>query len=319
MSRIQVRSHHTRAVLQALLVTFLWSTSWVLIKVGLKDEIPALTFAGLRYTLAFLCLLPIALHQREKHLAGLRSLSPVGWLRLAVLGLILYSIAQGAQFVGLAHLPAITVNLLLSVTTIVVALLGIVFLREYPRPVQWIGVGVYLLGVLIFFYPIALPQGQAQAILVVIMGMLGNAVGSLLGRWLNREGTLTPLAITVASMGIGAPVLLGVGILTQGLPALSLSSWLLIAWLAVVNTAFAFTLWNQTMRTLSAVESSIINNMMMVQIPLLAWLFLGEAIGLKAGVGFTIAGIGILIVQLRGIPTLPFRRREAITGIKETV
>jgi len=37
-------SPHLRAVLQALFVTFLWSTSWVLIKLGLKD-IPPLTFA----------------------------------------------------------------------------------------------------------------------------------------------------------------------------------------------------------------------------------------------------------------------------------
>ena len=44
-------SAHTRAVLQALLVTFLWSTSWVLIKFGLTG-IPPLTFAGLRYSLA---------------------------------------------------------------------------------------------------------------------------------------------------------------------------------------------------------------------------------------------------------------------------
>ena len=49
-------SPHTRAVLQALLVTFLWSTSWVLIKIGLAD-IPALTFAGLRYVLALLVLI----------------------------------------------------------------------------------------------------------------------------------------------------------------------------------------------------------------------------------------------------------------------
>ena len=44
------RSPHVRAVVQALFVTFFWSTSWVLIKFGLKD-IPALPFAGLRYTL----------------------------------------------------------------------------------------------------------------------------------------------------------------------------------------------------------------------------------------------------------------------------
>ena len=41
--------------LQAVIVTFLWSTSWVLIKLGL-EEIPAINFAGLRYTLAFLIL-----------------------------------------------------------------------------------------------------------------------------------------------------------------------------------------------------------------------------------------------------------------------
>ena len=51
------RTPHLTAVFQALFVTFLWSTSWVLIKIGLTD-IPALTFAGLRYGLAFLCLLP---------------------------------------------------------------------------------------------------------------------------------------------------------------------------------------------------------------------------------------------------------------------
>jgi hypothetical protein len=39
-------SEHTVAVLQAVLVVFLWATSWVLIKTGLHDHaIPALTFA----------------------------------------------------------------------------------------------------------------------------------------------------------------------------------------------------------------------------------------------------------------------------------
>jgi len=46
------RSPRLRAILQALIVTFLWSTSWVLIKIGLED-IPAVTFAGLRYFLFY--------------------------------------------------------------------------------------------------------------------------------------------------------------------------------------------------------------------------------------------------------------------------
>jgi len=48
-----------KAIVLALLVTFLWSTSFILIKWGLAEN-PPLTYAGLRYTLAFLCLLPFA-------------------------------------------------------------------------------------------------------------------------------------------------------------------------------------------------------------------------------------------------------------------
>ena len=98
---------HRRAVLQALLVTFLWSTSWVLIKIGL-EEIPAATFAGLRYTLAFFCLLPFALRRTASETA--RGLTRRDWVHLVLLGLVFYTLTQGAQFVGLDYLPAVTVN-----------------------------------------------------------------------------------------------------------------------------------------------------------------------------------------------------------------
>ncbi len=68
-------SPHLTAVVQALFVAFLWATSWVLIKIGL-GEIPALTFAGLRFTLAAMCLLPLAL--RPVHRTALRGLPAFG-------------------------------------------------------------------------------------------------------------------------------------------------------------------------------------------------------------------------------------------------
>ena len=75
--------------------------------------------------------------------------------------------------------------------------------------------------------------------------------------------------------------------------------WLLILWLAVVNTAFAFTLWNHTLRTLSAVESSIINSLMMPQIALLAFVFLGEALTLRELAGLILVALGVIVVQLQ--------------------
>lgn len=289
-------SSHSKAVLQALLVTFLWSTSWVFIKFGLAD-IPALTFAGLRYTAAFLCLLPFAL--RPANLDPLRRLSPWGWGRLVMLGLLFYTVTQGSQFLGLAYLPAISVNLLLSFTTVMVALLGIALLAEYPARFQWGGMALYGLGASIFFYPASFPPDQRFGIIITLVGVTANALSSVLGRYINRSGDIPPLSVTVVSMGVGAAVLLAIGILSQGLPPLSLLNWAVIGWLAVVNTAFAFTLWNQTMRTLSAMESSLINNTMMIQIPVLALIFLRESITWREGLGMVLAGIGIVIVQLR--------------------
>ena len=76
----------------------------------------------------------------------------------------------------------------------------------------------------------------------------------------------------------------------------------IILWLALVNTAFAFTLWNHTLRTLSAVESSIINGTMMIWIPILAVIFLSETITAKEVVGLVLTGLGTLVVQLRKSP-----------------
>ena len=295
-----IRTAHTAAVLQALFVTFLWSTSWVLIKVGLKD-IPALPFAGLRYLLAFLCLLPFA--WRWGHLAQLRALSPRDWLKLVALGLLYIAVAQGAQFLGLSYLPAITVSLLLNFTPAVVALLGILLLSERPTRMQWGGIVLYLAGTLLYFFPMSVLGSEAFGMAVVVMGVLTNAISAVLGRQVNREKKLHPIAVTVASMGVGSVALLLFGVSVQGVPTISPDGWLVVGWLAVVNTAFAFPLWNHTLRTLSAVESSIINSTMLVQIALLAWLFLGEELTAQQIGGMVMVGLGMLIVQLRRLPT----------------
>ncbi len=284
-------SSHLRAVLQALFVTFLWATSWVLIKIGLGG-IPALTFAGLRYTLAFLILIP---YVRSK----LRGVPRHLWRRLVVLGLIMYTVTQGAQFVALSYLPAVTVSLLMSFSAVATMLLGSVVLGERPTRQQVGGMALYLVGVIIYFFPVALPEGQAIGVLITLIAVLSNAVASVMGREINRDSGLPPSVITAFSMGIGSLALLGSGVALQGIPPLKPTHWLIILWLAAVNTAFAFTVWNHTLRTLSALESSLINNTLLIQIAVLAWLFLGETITTQQGVGMLLAGAGILIVQLK--------------------
>ena len=288
---------HAIAVVQALFVTFLWATSWVLIKIGLED-IPALTFAGLRYGLATLVLLPFVL--RGEPLAALRALPARTWRALVVLGLVWYALTQGAQFLALAYLPAATASLVLSFSPVLVALGAAAALGERVVLRQSLGIGVYLVGALVYFSPAALPRDQLVGLGIAVVGLLANAAASVLGRSVNRTATVSPVVVTVVSMAVGSAALLGTGLTLQGLPALSLQSWAIIAWLAVVNTALAFTLWNATLRHLSAVESSVVNNTMLVQIAILAWLFLGESLSAGQIVGICLAAVGALIVQLRG-------------------
>jgi drug/metabolite transporter (DMT)-like permease len=289
-------SQSITAVLQAVFVTILWASSWVLIKFGLRADLPALTFAGLRYVLAFLCLSPLVLLS-SRNRALLRSFTRRDWGRLAVLGVIFYTLTQGSQFLSLAYLPAAMASLLLNLTPLVVGLFGIIFLHEHPSPRQWIGIVLTVIGVAVYFLPVGVAGIPGIGLFVALAGVFSNAVSSLLGRQVNRLANHSPLVITFISMGIGAFLLLVIGILTQGVGRLDLQSWLLIIWLAVINTAFAFTLWNHTLRTLSAVESSVINSLMMPQIAVLAFVFLGETLNGREIIGLILVSLGVTIVQ----------------------
>jgi drug/metabolite transporter (DMT)-like permease len=294
MKKLNFESRWT-AIALALFVVFLWATSWVLIKIGLED-IPALTFAGLRYFFAFLLLLPFFL--MTKGTSGFAGLTRTKLLKLAGLGLLLYSITQGAQFMALAYMPAVTVNLLWSFSPVAVVFLGLRFLDERPTLVQLLGVILAAAGAVIYFYPTTFPSSYQIGILASLVGILANAGASVLGREVNRSKEITPLVITVISMGIGSVSLLVVGVWLQGLPNIGLQGWLIIAWLAAINTALAFTLWNFTLRSITATESSVINGTMLIWIPILAVIFLNEPLSQKEILGLIAAGVGTIIVQV---------------------
>jgi drug/metabolite transporter (DMT)-like permease len=289
------------SVLLACFVTFLWSTSYILIKLGFQDQLPALPFAGLRFTLAWACLVPFLLADPTSR-RTVKQLTLFQWGQLLALGLIGYTLTQGAQFLSLSLLPATTVSLLLSLTPLLVALASARLLQEPPTLFQWGGVLLASGGVLLYFFPFRLPSIALVAISIALLGVCANTAAAVVGRQVNRQ-KLPVLVVTGISMGIGALVLFGTGITVQGMGVLSPSQWLLIGWLATINTALAFTLWNRTLQTLSAVESSVINGLMLPQIALLAWLFLEEGLTLRQilGLGLVVAGTFLVQVSVRRV------------------
>ena len=291
---------HRIAVFQALFVVFLWATSWVFVKIGLKD-IPPVTFAGLRYFTAFLILAVFLLFSEAKH--EVKQLSKRMWQRLVLLGILMYAATQGAVFVTLDYLPAVTTNLLMSFSTIGVATLSIFWLSEKPNWLQWGGILLAISGAMIYFLPVSIRQSQMVGVIVGLAGMTTNVISSVLGREINRAEAHHPLLVTVISMGAGSILLLVAGFAIEQPPVMTLQGWGIILWLALANTAFAFTLWNHTLRTLTATQSSVIGGTMMIWVPILAYLFIGENITSKEILGLVVTGIGTLIVQLRKFPS----------------
>lgn len=297
MSTAKDHKNHLGAVSQALLVTFLWSTSWVLIKFGLKADLPSVTFAGLRYTLAALCLLPFTL-LNPIHRQTLRGLSAGTWWELSLLGVVFYTLTQGAQFVSLSFLPSATLSLLLNFSPVIIAFYGMASRSESTSLTQWSGILVTVIGALIYFLPLSIEGNHIPGLLAAFVALLANATSSIFGRYINTQDRLNPLVVTSISMGIGGILMLVIGISTQGMGTLNLTQWAIIGWLAVVNTAIAFTLWNKSLQTLTAVESSIINGTMLPQIAILAWIFLDEPLRGREILGLVLVLIGTLIVQL---------------------
>jgi drug/metabolite transporter (DMT)-like permease len=289
-------SRHTIGVLEGLFVAFLWSSSYVLIKLGLKS-IPALTFAGLRYILAVGVLVPFVL--RSSSFGALKALSLRDWFNLILLGIVWYALTPGSQYLGLKFLPAVTVSMLINFAPIVVALSGMVLLGESLTREQWGGIGLYLVGLVIYFLPASLGTTKLVGLAIMIICVLSNAGSTVLGRYVNHDEQIPSVVVTFVSMAVGAIALLAGGLTYQGLPTLSINGWGLVVVLAVVNTALAYTLWNRALQVLTAVEASIILSTILVQVAVFGWVFLGEAITLREGVGLFFVGIGTLIVQFR--------------------
>lgn len=285
-------SSRCRGRLLAFVVTVLWSSSWVLIRVGLDEtELRPLTFAGLRYFLAAFVLTPWILRgtRQRTHTGGGEGLGRWWWAPLVALGVVQYALTQGSQFVAIEAQPAATTSLVLAATPMLVAVGG-VFLDEPPRSGHLVGAVLAVVGAVIYFRGDlgASPVGMVAAGVTVF----SNAGSVLIGRSVNRQRHLDAGVVTIVSMSIGAVMLLGVGVAVEGIPDLGARSLAILGWLSVVNTAAAFTMWNTALRQLPAIDAAAIQNTMGIQIPLLAWIALDQPLGAAELAGLGCAALG---------------------------
>lgn len=283
------------AIGQALFVTVLWSSSFIIIKFGL-EEIPPLTYAGLRYSIASIILLGIIFSQ-PKMRASLRNRSRRWWAMLFLYGCIYITITQGTQFLALLYLPAITFSLILNLTPIIVLIFAVPWLGERPSKLETILIILGIFGVILYFLPLDFAGISILGLFIAIISLLANSGSAIVGRAINRVRDTPTLVITGIMMSTGSLFLMLFSLVLETQVSLSPISWFYILWLAIFNTALAFTLWNRSMGILRAIDMTLINSTMMPQIVILSIIFLGEFPDTIDWIGLIILAISVTAVQ----------------------
>jgi drug/metabolite transporter (DMT)-like permease len=283
------------ALAEALAVVVLWSASPILVKLLLPYLSPT-ELAGARYLVAGLCLAPLVWVRSRGLLA---SLGGAVWLRLALMGVLAYTIGNSLFFTGLKTLPATTSVYLLNIIPLATLVMGALWLKESPRPWQWLGVVLAISGGLIFF-----GGGRAQAgwgepgaLAAGTLGGLALAAFGILGRSLARRQTVDSISLSALPMVMGGGLLVLFDPPPLRLPA---SAWLNLAWLTLVNSALAYILWNHALQRLQAFEISLVSNLMPMGTALLAPSLLAETVAGRMWAGMGVSLIGVVMVGLAG-------------------
>lgn len=278
-------------LLTALLVTVIWSSSFVIVKFGLETLGP-LTIAGLRYLLGAVALLPFMFFRKAES----KPISGSMWLRLVLIGISSYTIGNGALFWGLKYIPATTGSFLMGLIPLLVMIGGALFLREIPTGWQVLGVLISLLGSGLFFWG-GLEPGEPLGIAIVALGLVGFMAFSLLGRGIARERSLDTLVLTTIPLLIGGLISVVLALALEGLPQFTPRSILVVAWLALINTSLGYLLYNHALRDLTALEMNTVMNLTPLFTALFSWLLLGERLIGYQGVGMLVMIAGVILVQ----------------------
>ena len=286
------------------LTPFFWSVNWVLGR-GLHHEIPPMAMTFFRWFFAILILAPFAWpHVRRDWPVIARH-----WRALLGLGAIGIGTHNALAYLGLNYTTATNGVILNSFIPVMIVTFAWIFLRERLKPWQVAGIAISLAGVLAI-----LSQGSLATLvafrlnagdLLVILSMAMWASYTIALRW--RPQGLHPLSFlfTIAVIGDLCVLPLWLGELALGRhPAWSIEAFAALVIVALFSSVLAYIFWNRGVEQVGAAVAGLFVHLMPVFGVILAWLFLGETLGLHhvAGIALILAGIAITSRAGRATP-----------------
>ena len=286
-----------RALLTAVVTTFLWSGSYILNKLAFQEGIGPLTLSGLRYLIASLILFLLGKGGRK---AGGTAVSP---FLIALLGILGYAVAQGLQYVGQSYLTPTQSSLFLSVgNTAMVMLADRLWLRENQTNWDFAKMLLLFAGISMYYYPWGTGAFSAAGLLFMLLSSVGYALNMTINRRLLTTRKIEAGALVARPMLVGAAVLLAAGLALEGVPVVTGRLVLILVYLSGVSGALGFYLWTKSQAHLTAFEMSGINNLLLIEIALMDFLAFGRS--------FTALQIAAILVVFAAVVSIQTSRKK---------
>ena len=184
-----------------LLFTLLWASAAIAIKFGLLSTTP-LALATIRFILAGgILFLFVYVIKRNRYPTKKE------WLPLLILGLLNTTIYLGATFWALESVSAGLFNLIVTTNPFLVALLSAMWLKRGIKKLEWLGMVIAFIGLLIASIP-SLSNSSATAVglMTLCVGMFSMALGSVYFKKANLQ--ISGLVINTWQVLIGGIILL---------------------------------------------------------------------------------------------------------------
>jgi drug/metabolite transporter (DMT)-like permease len=275
-----------RVDVTAIAFVLVWSSGYVVGALA-TQVIPPLAVTLWRFGVAAVVLAIIARIRGERWPRG-RQLVAV-----ATAGIPLFAIQFGALYTALADgMPASTTALIACSSPLLVAVIGVCARWERLRPVQWVGIGLGVIGVAVTLADRVGRPPNATALTWALLGLAGLAVGTAMQARLKSTAgpasiAATELAVAFVVLAVWAPLR---GSLAIPLTVHGLGSF---AWVALVTGVGAPLLLFALIRQRGATRASSFLFAVPAVTAIAAWPILGTPPGL-----LTIAGLAIVATAL---------------------
>jgi drug/metabolite transporter (DMT)-like permease len=277
----------------------IWGSTWLFIKLGLED-LPPLTFAGIRFVVASTILFAVV---------ALRGVtlprSRADWTLLSTTGVLAFSLNYGLLFWGEQYIS----SGLAAVLQATIPAFGLVIAHFYlpEEPLTWGRIGGVLLGVIgvaVVFsneLNVAGPDALAGSVALVLSSVF-VAYSNVLIKARGRK--LDPAMIAAGQMVFGLIPLLLIGIPLEGNPfkfRWTPMAVISLFYLAIVGSVIAFLLYYWLMKNMDVTKTMLIALVTPVFAVLLGMGVLNERLAWRtlAGSVMIIGGIALIVLRRR--------------------